>query len=494
MTLYRRIPLGGALFLIVLSVGWFVGCNDNFPAIRSDFLPTDSTHSTDTSLTDDTTQTPDTSLVEDTTQTPDSSRIEDTARCTDITIIEESASFHGKSTFWGEAVYINFTPELHAPHVDNGYDRVVIKLPEKNGYRQKPGVYDLGTDTNISPQNCRQCVEVIQDVFGDHINVRNFQVSGTMELDSVNSVTGESAGRLVDVYFREIAEVGYYQWGGYTSYDSCIHIPSARWNTYADNNRPCNGLYGCANEKVQACDPTTLRCVPAPCNATSDGCLPGTVCMEQEGHYRNGACYKECVPFDGSPTPPGYQCVPTSYDGKRGILKKKGTIAEGEHCDGSVLTTSCEDSCNCSTRSPFWPKETRCYRICDYWDTNRSCFPDKACGFTFYAANQIKAYCARQRCLFHGMCLPVEAIDSAQIGQRAVRKGDGEPCAYDGTRARGVLVYDADSVLYCRQIARFAVPGDCPPGYRCDSLIIHPSTGHRRNAFKDVGVCRKILP
>lgn len=405
----------------------------------------------------------------------------------EIEMVPESPSFGGKGSFWKEGVYCFLTQDIKSNKTKPGDDVLVIKFTDNNkGYIHKPGTYDLGSTINKNHLTCNQSVEVNQDISGDHIQIRNFQAKGTMILDSINYSTGESAGKLIDVYFREIKEIGYYSWGGYTNYDICLHLKYAEWNTFRNVVRPCE-KYGPPNCKLQICDPATGYSTLAQCFAGNGSCSNGDSCIIQYPSYGTGACYTSCKPFNSSSCGEGFDCVPTSYDGKSGICKKVGSGKPNQYCKGSYLSTSCEKNHVCGDLEPYWGKN-RCYEQVDYFDSNSVCKNNYVKHLRFYSSDDLKAYCYLGRCLRSGICIPRDWIDTAKINQVS-KWGEGYPCGLNGNRAEGIVVIE-NGVPKCRKICRIDLGEKCPPGTTCQKLILHVDQGPNTSVPSYIGVCK----
>ena len=396
----------------------------------------------------------------------------------------DKLTYSGAGSFFGDHLSAAIDVELEG----GGYDRLAIRLRDTDEADIAPGTFTLGEGADRDYTTCNHCVMVLENVWGDNVNLFNFQMTGTMTLDEVNQGTGESRGSVREVIMKPSVQTEqHHVWTGFQDTDHCIYLAEASWDTFAGVGDPCASSGDCVNHKTQVCDPRTGACAPSQCSRDEPTCPGGDVCQVQSGGYGTGACFPPCTPFTSGQCEASEECVSVAYDGSVGVCKAPGAAAIGEECESGTQTTGCLPGAVCQAPSPFWGAQF-CRTACDFFGGAAGCAADEVCQLKLYRDKDFGSYCfsdgSGARCHQGGTCLPVadDDRDPAAIGAFCGEYAN-IPCGVEGGVARGVC--DADSENRCMRLCRLGAD-DCASG-TCDQYY---NRDDGDTAVAGIGVCR----
>lgn len=381
-----------------------------------------------------------------------------------------------------------FTPAYGTsfePSIGDGWQSLNMKI--KDG----PGTYDLSAGP-INTGDCTHCVYVSYAGSGDHFQL-DFAISGTLELEEADLGTGQIRGKLKDVTFRHLEEVGLHSFDGFHDDGHCTYVSESAFSTYAEPGESCLEAGDCPNAELQVCDPRTAQCVEAQCTEEAQACGVDDVCAIQDPFFGVGACFASCVPFTAQACPDGQDCVPVDYVGERGVCKKQGPEAPepktkpstGRSCEPWQIATGCGPGHVCATHAVYWHYD-HCYKQCDYFGADPGCDVGR-CWLKFHTKKEIEvAYlCGAGDCHFGGIC--AETDNQVGFGMPC-ESGQEEGAGCYGSAVRsGQCVPDSSGGLVCKRICRLA-HDDCDAGETCEPLVVKGDNEDR--AIDGVGTCR----
>jgi hypothetical protein len=402
----------------------------------------------------------------------------DPGSCIEVGVVPP-VRYGGAASFWGNHLGAGIDVDLGG----GGYHKFTIRFGHGDGFDPVPGEFELGTGVEGAFATCDHCVMVMENVWGDNVNRLNFASSGTMRLAALDPARGEYRGRVENVVLQPLVYTNqHHVWAGFENTDYCLFIRAADFDTFAGVGEACSTSGDCYNSATQVCDPSTARCIEAPCSKDAPACGDGEVCVIQSPAYGTGACFPTCTPFASGACPDGFECNSVSYDGSSGVCKASGDGALGtKECAVSTTSTGCVAGAVCQTVSTFWPREQYCFETCDYFGADPSC-GEGVCQIKFYRDKDFKQYCYDDRCYRGGTCRETEAIDPASLGQTCTKNANS-PCASDGVRALGIC--DADTDNTCLELCELETPS-CAHGGSCRQYYVRDDGN---SAVAGIGVC-----
>lgn len=203
----------------------------------------------------------------------------------------------------------------------------------------------------------------------------------------------------------------------------------------------CAGDQDCQDGSRQTCDPTTKKCIPYACNATT--CLTNRCAPDQSGEI---ACDESCKLGD-PPSVCGASAVCASIDlAGAGICTPRGTSGLGGTCDATGGTTGCTGDLVCTEDAAG---DFTCQPRCDgFAASGNACGPNARCAPAI------------------GACVNLPpGRDRPALGD-SCENGPSEPsfCGDDGKVFRG-LCASTGKQPSCKPICR--TNADCAPGLAC---------------------------
>ncbi len=205
----------------------------------------------------------------------------------------------------------------------------------------------------------------------------------------------------------------------------------------------------------QVCDPATLTCMESTCDPDDYTTCPGypaTICLAQDNGQ--GACYLDCVPFDGSGSCGlGAQCQVQSDDESIGLCYYTGSKGAGETCTPTDTGTDCMAGTVCVNFGSSGQPDRHCSTVCRVFeDGPTGCLPGELC-------------------MVPAICLPagLGVFDDVPVGAECT-EGDYLYCGNVSGRLTGICD-DAPSggaELRCYAWCRLAEGNeDCDAGFTC---------------------------
>ncbi|PKN32036.1 MAG: hypothetical protein CVU63_20835, partial [Deltaproteobacteria bacterium HGW-Deltaproteobacteria-20] len=194
---------------------------------------------------------------------------------------------------------------------------------------------------------------------------------------------------------------------------------------------------------ASTCDPDDYTTCPG---------YPDSICLEQDNG--EGACYLDCVPFDGSGLcGPGAQCQVQSDDESIGLCYYTGSKAAGETCTPTDTGTDCIEGTVCVNLGSSAQPDRHCSTVCRVFED----------GPTGCLTGEL--------CMVPAICLPANlgVFDDVAVGAECT-EGDYLYCGNESGRLTGICD-DAPSggaELRCYAWCRLAESnGDCDAGFTC---------------------------
>jgi hypothetical protein len=214
----------------------------------------------------------------------------------------------------------------------------------------------------------------------------------------------------------------------------------------------CTSGSDCQND---ICDPATLTCMAPACDPTDyQSCaeFPKRICLEQNNG--EGACYQDCVPFDGTGAcGADAHCQVQSDDESLGICYYTGPNAAGQTCVPTDTGTDCVLGTVCVNFGTSSQPDRRCSTVCQVFDDGPTGCP------------------AGDLCMVPAICLPSSLgfYDDVPVGAECT-EGDYLYCGNVGSRLTGICDDgpSGGTELRCYAWCRLSKGnGDCDAGETC---------------------------